>query len=64
MERAAGLAHDDTHIAELDKLMGLFAQTSTPIEDAALFAEMLSLPMKDAIPRSTWRRSSADRKNT
>jgi len=43
MERAAGLAHDDTPRAKLDKLDALLAQTSTSIEDAALFAEMLSL---------------------
>ena len=44
MERAAGLAHDDTTQAKLDKLDAVLAQTSTPIQDAALFAEMLSLP--------------------
>jgi class 3 adenylate cyclase/predicted ATPase len=44
MERAAGLAHDDNPEARLGKLDALLAQTSTSIEDAALFAEMLSLP--------------------
>jgi class 3 adenylate cyclase/predicted ATPase len=44
MERAAGLAYDDTPQARLDKLGALLAQTSTSLEDAALFAEMLSLP--------------------
>ena len=44
MERAAGFAHDDTTQTKLDKLDAVFAQTSTPIQDAALFAEMLSLP--------------------
>jgi class 3 adenylate cyclase len=44
MERAAGLAHDDTPQAKLDKLEVLLAQTSTRIERVALFAEMLSLP--------------------
>ena len=34
MERAAGLAHDDTPQARLDKLDDLLAQTSTSIEDA------------------------------
>jgi class 3 adenylate cyclase/predicted ATPase len=43
MERAAGLAHDDTLQAKLDKLDALLAQASTSIEDAALLAEMLSL---------------------
>ena len=44
MERAAGLARDDTLGTKLDKLDAVLAQTSTSIEDAALFAEMLSLP--------------------
>src|SRR5450631_1372664 len=43
MERAAGLAHDDSRQARLDKLDALLAQTSTSAQDAALFAEMLSL---------------------
>lgn len=44
MERAAGLVHDDTAQAKLDKLDTLLAQSLTPQEDVALFAEMLSLP--------------------
>jgi class 3 adenylate cyclase/tetratricopeptide (TPR) repeat protein len=44
MEQAAGLALDDPPQARLDKLDTLLKQTSTSIEDAALFAEMLSLP--------------------
>jgi predicted ATPase len=43
MERAAGLEHDDTPQAKLDKLDTVLGQTSTRIEQAALFAEMLSL---------------------
>src|SRR5215468_9299918 len=43
MERAAGLLHDDTLQQKLDKLDALLAQTSTSIQNAALFAEMLSL---------------------
>jgi class 3 adenylate cyclase len=43
MERAAGLAHDDSQQAKLDKLDAVLTPTSTSIEDAALFAEMLSL---------------------
>jgi class 3 adenylate cyclase/predicted ATPase len=43
MERAAGLAHDDPPHARLDKLDALLTQTSTSAEEAALFAEMLSL---------------------
>jgi class 3 adenylate cyclase/predicted ATPase len=43
MERAAKLAHDDTVQEKLDKLDVLLAQSATPPQDAALFAEMLSL---------------------
>jgi class 3 adenylate cyclase/predicted ATPase len=43
MERAAGLTHEDTAEAKIDKLDVLLAQTATVIEDVALFAEMLSL---------------------
>jgi predicted ATPase/class 3 adenylate cyclase len=50
MERAAGLAHDDTSQAKLDKLDALLAQTLTSIQDAALFAEMLSLPNDGRYP--------------
>jgi class 3 adenylate cyclase/predicted ATPase len=50
MERAAGLAHDDTPQARLDKLDVLLAQTPTSIEDAALFADLLSLPNDGRYP--------------
>jgi class 3 adenylate cyclase/predicted ATPase len=50
MERAAGLLHDDAPQARLDKLDAVLAQTSTSIEDAALFAEMLSLPNDGRYP--------------
>jgi class 3 adenylate cyclase/predicted ATPase len=50
MERAAGIVHDDTPQAKLDKLDAVLAQTSTRIEDAALFAEMLSLPNDGRYP--------------
>jgi class 3 adenylate cyclase/predicted ATPase len=43
MERAAGLTYDDKPEAKLDKLDAVLVQTSTSTEDAALFAEMLSL---------------------
>ena len=49
-QRAAGLAHDDTTQAKLDKLDAVLAQTSTPIQDTALFAEMLSLPNDGRYP--------------
>src|SRR5262249_28522480 len=50
MERASGLAHDDTLQARLDKLDTLLAQTSTSIGNASLFAEMLSLPNDGRYP--------------
>ena len=50
MERAAGLAYDDKTQAKLDKLDAVLAQTSTSPEDAALFAEMLSLPNDGRYP--------------
>ena len=50
MERAAGLTHDDTPPAKLDKLDLLLAPTSTPKQEAALFAEMLSLPNDGRYP--------------
>ena len=50
MERAAGFAHDDTAQTKLDKLDALLARTSTSKQDAALFAEMLSLPNDGRYP--------------
>src|SRR5262245_59304321 len=50
MERAAGLLHDDTPQQKFDKLDALLAQTSTSIQDAALIAEMLSLPNDGRYP--------------
>jgi hypothetical protein len=50
MERAAGLTHDDAPRAKLDKLDAVLARTSTSIADAALFAEMLSLPNDGRYP--------------
>jgi predicted ATPase len=50
MERAAQLAHDDTSQARLEKLDGLLAQTSTSREDAALLAELVSLPNDGRYP--------------
>ena len=44
MERAAGFMLDDTAQSKLDKVDAMLARTSTPKQDAALFAEMLSLP--------------------
>ena len=50
MERAVGLAHDDPPTAKLDKLDALLAQTSTSKQDAALLAELLSLPNDGRYP--------------
>jgi class 3 adenylate cyclase len=50
MERAAGLAHDDTAQTKLDKLEAMLAQTATSKQDAALFSEMLSLPNNGRYP--------------
>ncbi len=50
MERGAGFAHDDASQTKLDKLDALLAQSSTPCEDAALFADMLSLPNDGRYP--------------
>jgi len=50
MERAAGFMHDDTSQGRLEKLNALLAQTSTSDHDAALFAEMLSLPNDGRYP--------------
>jgi class 3 adenylate cyclase len=51
MERAAGLAYGDSAQAKLDKLDALLAQTSTSMQDAALFADMLSVLTTDVINR-------------
>jgi class 3 adenylate cyclase len=50
IERAAGFTRDDTLQAKLDKLDALLTQSSTSAHDAALFAEMLSLPNDGRYP--------------
>ena len=50
IERAAGFRHNDTAQAKLDKLDALLAQSSTSPHDAALLAEMLSLPNDGRYP--------------
>ena len=50
IERAAGFTHDDTPQAKLDKLDALLAQSATSRHDAALLAEMLSLPNDGRYP--------------
>jgi class 3 adenylate cyclase/tetratricopeptide (TPR) repeat protein len=49
-ERAAGFAYGDTPQTKLDKLDALLAQTLTSKQDAALLAEMLSLPNDGRYP--------------
>jgi class 3 adenylate cyclase/tetratricopeptide (TPR) repeat protein len=51
MERAAGFAHDNALQAKLDKLDTLLSQSFTPSQDAALFAEMLSLTNDGRYPK-------------
>ena len=50
MERAAGFTHEDTAQAKLDKLDAVLALAGTSKQDAALFAEMLSLPNDGRYP--------------
>jgi class 3 adenylate cyclase len=50
IERAAGFTHEDTPQAKLDKLDALLAQSSTSAHDAALLADMLSLPNDGRYP--------------
>ena len=50
MERAAGFAHNDAPQARLDKLDAVLALASTSVQDAALLAEMLSLPNDGRYP--------------
>ena len=51
MERAAGFTHDDTAHVKLDKIDALLAQSFTPLQNAALLAEMLSLRNDGRYPR-------------
>jgi predicted ATPase len=50
MERAAGFANDDTLEAKLNKLDAVLSQASTSEQDAALLADMLSLPNDGRYP--------------
>jgi predicted ATPase len=50
IERAAGFRYDDAAQAKLEKLDALLAQSSTSPYDAALLAEMLSLPNDGRYP--------------
>ena len=50
MERAAGFSHDDDTQTKLDKLDALQAKSLTPPQDAALLADMLSLPSEGRYP--------------
>jgi class 3 adenylate cyclase/predicted ATPase len=44
MERAAGFTHDDDPRSKLNKLDAVLAQASTSAPEAAIFADLLSLP--------------------
>ena len=50
MERATKLARDDNSKERLDKLDAVLAHTLTSVQEAALFAEMLSLPNDGRYP--------------
>jgi class 3 adenylate cyclase len=50
MERAAGFAHEASPKTKLDQLDALLTQSCTSPQDAALFAEMLSLPNDGRYP--------------
>jgi class 3 adenylate cyclase len=50
MERAAGFAQDDTTRAKLDKIDALLAQSFTARQEAALLADMLSVPNDGRYP--------------
>src|SRR6185437_15498902 len=50
LERAAGFTHHDDVPTKLDKLDVLLARSFTPKSDAALFADLLSLPNNGRYP--------------
>ena len=52
IERAAGFAPNDTAPAKLEKLDALLAQSCTPPQDRAFFAELLSLPNDGRYPNA------------
>ena len=52
LERAAGFTHDDKPQPSSSKLDALLARSFTPATDAALFAELLSLPNDGRYPTS------------
>jgi hypothetical protein len=64
MERAAGFAQDDTVHTKLDKLDAVLAQSFTPPQDAALVAEMLSLPSDGRYPLLEMTRNSGGRRRS
>ena len=51
MERAAGIRHDDAPPTKLVKLDAVLAQTSTPIQDAAVLPRCFRYRMMGDIPR-------------
>ena len=64
MERAAEFAHDDTQQAKLNKLDALLAKSFTSSHDAALLADMLSLPSDGRYPTlENWPRSNGGKRH-
>ena len=49
-ERAAGFTHEDTLKGKLNKLDAMLSRSPTSVQDAALIAEMLSLPNDGRYP--------------
>jgi len=64
IERAARLVRDDSPKVKLDKLDAILAQSSTSANDAALFADMLSLPSDGRYPALDLAPESASAENT
>ena len=63
MERVAGLLPGDTPPEKLDKLDAMLARTSTSLENAGLFAEMLSMRNDGRYPALDNDRGAAPAKN-
>ena len=63
MERAAGFGHADNAPVKLDELGALLAQSSTPPQDAALFAEMLVSAQRWTLPLARSTAAGAEAKN-
>src|SRR4029077_10294010 len=62
MERAAGLAHDDTARAKLDKLDAVLARLQPLSRTRPSLPKCIRCRMTGDTPRSTWRHKSAGKK--